>query len=694
MVSPSPGAVSGNPPPPRGEPAASTLKRRRPRAPAPPADAPASPPPPPPPPPPTADAVLRAGAAGLRANVVLALVARAVSFTLRAATARALGPARLAYADIRLNLLMAAALLPAVAAARPVALRCPSDASAVRVAAVGAAGSSAAAAVALAAALVLDARGGGGGGGGGDSLPSPGPQDHHAAALTAVALGAAVEAAAELPLVVGLRRQADARVAALRAAALVAGAVVSTVGVGVASGEGGGGGASATTWVGVGKVAYAGVLLVGGLAALASPAEVAALLRSPAVGARSSSSSSSPPSSSWSSLHGARPRGGSRWRFCTAWLDAPSVRLAAGTTGRAVVSFCLAHGEDGVLEGWVTPDERGAYKLAANVAALAARFLFQPLEEACFSVFSRLDRERGTAAVVAAGTSDVAPVFLPASGEAGAATALEAGAADADGPSQDSTCGPQLAAPVPLPTSDAGATTAALTLSLHFALLTGLTLAVIGPAFARPFIRLVYGAGWAATPAAHLLSLSFVYSVFLASNGVTEAYVMATAGPAALSTHAAFGAAVSAAYVLAAAAGARRWGAAGVVAANCANMAARTVYSVAFIGRAATQRTPGGGGSGRGGGRRGGRAGWAVVRAGVPGGRVVATLAAAGVAAAASERWVLAGGGAARLAAHAAVGGGGVAATVAAVAAWERVWVADVCRVMGWRRGGKGGKAG
>ncbi|GAB0490258.1 hypothetical protein MMPV_001490 [Pyropia vietnamensis] len=673
MVSPSPVTVNGYPSG-RDEPAAHTLKRRRPRPPSPPPAERVSPPAPTPAP--SADAVLRAGAAGLRANVVLALAARAVSFTLRAATARALGPARLAYTDIRLNLLMAAALLPAAAAARPVALRCPTDTGAVRVAAVGATGSAAAAVVALAAALALDRRSES------TSLPAEDAEVHHAAALTAVALGATVEAVAELPLVVGLRRQADARIAALRAAALVVGAVVTTAGVVVA----GGGGASATTWVGVGKVAYAGVLLVGGLAALASPSQLAALLRMPPAVAQ----------------RGVRPRSGVL-RELWGWLDGPSVRLAAGTTGRAVVSFCLAHGEDGVLEGWVSADERGAYKLAANVAALAARFLFQPLEEACFSVFSRLDRERGAAAVVAAGPTDqreeVAAVCAPASGDACvAATRSTDAAADVDVLQDSISCGVQPAVRIPLSSTGASATTAALTLSLHFALLTGLTLAVIGPAYAHPFIRLVYGAGWAATPAAHLLSLSFVYSVFLAANGVTEAYVMATAAPAALSTHAAFGAGVSAAYVVAAAAGARRWGAGGVVAANCANMAARTAYSIAFIGRAATQGTPGersGGNTGSAGERlrRGGRAGWAVVRAGVPGGQVLATLAAAGVAAAASERWVLAGGGATRLAAHAMVGGGGVAATIAAVVVWERAWVAAVCRVMGWHRQGKGNGA-
>jgi len=103
-------------------------------------------------------------------------------------------------------------------------------------------------------------------------------------------------------------------------------------------------------------------------------------------------------------------------------------------------------------------------------------------------------------------------------------------------------------------------------------------------------------------------------------------YVTATAGPAALSVHAAYGAAVAGVYLAAAAAAARRWDVTGFVAASCANMAAHNAYLVRSIGTAA-------------GGRRPARSsGWAVTRGGVPGGRVLAVHAAADAAAAASER--------------------------------------------------------
>jgi oligosaccharide translocation protein RFT1 len=121
---------------------------------------------------------------------------------------------------------------------------------------------------------------------------------------------------------------------------------------------------------------------------------------------------------------------------------------------------------------------------------------------------------------------------------------------------------------------------------LHVVTLVGLTLLCFGPAYSFVFLDLLYGSRWsnADTGAPAMLSFYCVYILFMALNGVSEAFVSATISTRQLRHYNLWLVACSAAYVAACAA-LLRFGTAGLIAANCANMALRIAYSAWFIRR-------------------------------------------------------------------------------------------------------------
>jgi Rft protein len=234
-------------------------------------------------------------------------------------------------------------------------------------------------------------------------------------------------------------------------------------------------------------------------------------------------------------------------------LGTNDVRMAAIAVWQAVFKFVLENGEGIIVDLTCVDPIKGAYKLAANIASLLARFFSEALEEQSFNVFSRL-----------------APAFrrVPESDDARYSDGKRNGVLDNSVESRDmrSECITFLA------------------MALKAALLVSLLIAVVGPSFSYPFLRLLYGSKWAdETPAASILSTYFIYLVFMAGNGVTEALVSATASARKLQEQSAFSIVLSCSYMTALYFAGNAYSATGIVAVNCANMAVRTLYSLVYF---------------------------------------------------------------------------------------------------------------
>jgi len=167
-----------------------------------------------------------------------------------------------------------------------------------------------------------------------------------------------------------------------------------------------------------------------------------------------------------------------------------------------------------------------------NVASLVARFLFEPLEDQCFSIFSRMNVD-----------------------------------------ASDSTLEPSVR------NSASAKAKKTLTLALKVVATVAVPLALIGPHYSHTFFRLLYGSLWAdETSAPLLLSLYFVYLLFMAINGVLEAFFNAVATGLQLQTYGQVSALLSAFYIVLASVLTLVSGPAGLIVANCANMSVRILY--------------------------------------------------------------------------------------------------------------------
>lgn len=233
-------------------------------------------------------------------------------------------------------------------------------------------------------------------------------------------------------------------------------------------------------------------------------------------------------------------------------LRREDLAMAAVATGEGFIKFLLENGEAIVLDVCTAPEIKGAYKIAANLGSVFARLFSEALEEQAFNVFTRLsDAFRPQA------SSDQSDA-IPSSGNEENLRRVDRQRACLD----------------------------MLTLGLKAALSVSLVFAIIGPSFAYALLRLLYGSIWAdATSAPAILSSYLIYVVFMAGNGVSEAFVTASASTTELKARTRFTTMLSVVYMLALYTAASMYGAIGVIAVNCGNMACRTVYSIWFFTR-------------------------------------------------------------------------------------------------------------
>ena len=212
-----------------------------------------------------------------------------------------------------------------------------------------------------------------------------------------------------------------------------------------------------------------------------------------------------------------------------AW-DPELLRMCAVFSLQSVEKHVLAEGEKLVLAIFQSGYDQGVYGLVSNLGSLVVRIVFQPFEEAAFTAFSH--SAQGPAGASLAGRRRQGELLLP----------LLKGVA-----------------------------------------LVGLLAGALGPSYSYTVLRLAYGDRWAETDAPAVLTLYSFYVVTLALNGLTEAFVHATASKAQLGAINRMLVVFSAVFVAASVLFVRLWGTSGVVLAGCVNMSLRIIFSCSLI---------------------------------------------------------------------------------------------------------------
>lgn len=199
--------------------------------------------------------------------------------------------------------------------------------------------------------------------------------------------------------------------------------------------------------------------------------------------------------------------------------------------------YILTQGDGLLIAALTSLRDQGAYALASNYGGLAARMLFQPIEESSRNMFARA----------------CAP-------ESATNEASKGGVREAQ---------------------------TVLQTILRLYNIISLVACVLGPTIAPLLLRIVAGSKWADTEAGPVLSTYCYYIPLLAINGVTEAFVAAVATNKELHTQSLLmgvffagfaGAAYLFLHVL-------QLGAKGLVYSNCVNMGLRIIFNTAFISR-------------------------------------------------------------------------------------------------------------
>lgn len=211
------------------------------------------------------------------------------------------------------------------------------------------------------------------------------------------------------------------------------------------------------------------------------------------------------------------------------------------------IKYILTQG-DSLLIAWLaTLEDQGMYALSANYGGLIARMLFRPIEDSSRNLFAKLCASPTDTGEDANGSASKEKVNVSKSSTDQAATILRD--------------------------------------ILRIYSLASLVAFAVGPTAAPLLLRLVAGAKWSDTGAGEVLATYCYYIPLLATNGVSEAFVAATASTKELRTQSlwmgfffvGFGAS---AYLFVHVLG---MGARGLVLANCVNMALRIVFNLSFV---------------------------------------------------------------------------------------------------------------
>ncbi|TLS29323.1 hypothetical protein PpBr36_02151 [Pyricularia pennisetigena] len=223
----------------------------------------------------------------------------------------------------------------------------------------------------------------------------------------------------------------------------------------------------------------------------------------------------------------------------------PTLNLARSMIAQSLVKHILTQGDTLLVSALASPTSQGVYALANNYGGLAARLVFQPVEESSRSYFSRL---------LASSSPD------KESDKNGLRKAKKAAAEKAS---------------------------ADLTILIKLYTTFSAVVVAIGPTAAPLLISLVAGPRWASSGAGAVLAVYALYIPLLALNGVSEAFVASVATEAEVHAQSLWMGAFSLAFAAAGFVFLRvlDWGARGLVVANAINMVCRIVWCAVFIKR-------------------------------------------------------------------------------------------------------------
>ena len=228
--------------------------------------------------------------------------------------------------------------------------------------------------------------------------------------------------------------------------------------------------------------------------------------------------------------------------FVFSYFYRPTLQLASSMMAQSIVKHVLTQGDTFLVSVLSTPTAQGVYALANNYGGLAARLVFQPIEESSRSYFSRL--------------------LSPSAAEA----------------AKDETS-PRVAKQASQKAS------ADLQLLLKIYILLSLVVTTLGPTAAPLLLSVVAGPKWANSGAGECLAAYMWYIPLLAVNGVAEAFVSSVATETEVHIQSAWMTAFSVGFAGAGYVFLRVMdlGAIGLVIANSINMLCRIVWCAVFI---------------------------------------------------------------------------------------------------------------
>ena len=171
-----------------------------------------------------------------------------------------------------------------------------------------------------------------------------------------------------------------------------------------------------------------------------------------------------------------------RERFKIVW-DWNLFGLSQSFLYQSLIKYILTEGEKHILILFQSQYDQGVFDLVFNLGSLAARLLFQYIEETSFSIWSKLSVIINSENSRSTQDNQVAQEAISASAKV-------------------------------------------LILFLKTSTLLGCLFAFFGPAYSHTLIYLLYGTQWANhTEAPKILSIYCIYILFMSLNGITEAFI-------------------------------------------------------------------------------------------------------------------------------------------------------------------------
>ncbi|CAN0508981.1 unnamed protein product, partial [Ectocarpus sp. 12 AP-2014] len=297
-------------------------------------------------------------------------------------------------------------------------------------------------------------------------------------------------------------------------------------------------------------------------------------------------------------------------------VDSGKLRLAGALAGQSLLKHVLTEGDKIVLARATSSGhgchrhsgggcsqggtlyEQGVYAIASGYGSLAARLLFQPLEEAARLMFSKLGAEAGESRQGAVPPAVTATSKVLTTGATHSSLGKGGGQGREDGSGGCGHEGDSIDGAANGKVRLRAKMASLLATLLKLVLMAGLVFVCFGFHYTETLLRLLLagkGGGGAGSSAvsevARVLSWYCVYVLFLAANGMCEAFACAVARGGQLTGMGAGLVASFAAFWVLVGPLTERFETRGLVMANAAGMACRVICSGVFIRRFFLQRT-------------------------------------------------------------------------------------------------------